>query len=63
MIKRKPKVKGEIISIVVLILILVWFFLINFDPLNISLTAIVSGLMLVLAVIWSVISILRFIRV
>ncbi len=63
MFKKRPKVMSEIIAIFILIFILIWFFLINFDPLNISLTAIVSGLILVLAVIWSVISILRFIRV
>jgi hypothetical protein len=60
--KIRSKICGELIAILILMIILLWFFLINYNPAQITSTAIVSGILLLLCFIWGIISLIRFLR-
>jgi hypothetical protein len=66
MIKSKLRTKGEIIAYIVLLIVSLWFFLINFivleETISYELTtqAIVSGVIFLLSVIWGIVNLIRF---
>ncbi len=43
--KKRPRIFGELIAIFILIMILVWFFVINFNPTEISVNSIITGVL------------------
>ncbi len=65
--KSKLRTKGEFIALLALLIVSLWFFLINFVVVEdgvasyeFNTASIVSGIMLVLAVIWGIVNLLRF---
>ena len=66
MSKPKLRIKGEITAYMVLLVISLWFFLINFIVIEegisyeLSTQAIVSGVVFLLCVIWGIANLIRF---
>lgn len=64
--KSKLRTKGEIIAYVILLVVSLWFFLINFidvgETISYELTTqgIVSCIIFLLSVIWGIINLIRF---
>lgn len=64
--KTKLRIKGEIAAYIVLLIICLWFFLINFIVVDegisyeLSSQAIVSGIILLFSFIWGIVNLVRF---